>query len=206
MRPGELLALRSGDVDWSAKRAHVRRSYVRGELGTRSRGAPAAAFRSPTGWPASFTVTGRRMAAARRPDAHAAGVDRSPRRSCTPTTRRAPTRRSGSSARSRLSPRIPEPEMREQRPHWVPCLLEDSEVPRKRCYRGDTSRHRRGRRSVRGPGVRACATTALDQARVQRRGPRLPRRFRPRSQTHTPRTRWAGLEMSAMSVVPRSGR
>jgi integrase len=34
MRQGELLALRWGDVDWTARRVRVRRNYVRGEYGT----------------------------------------------------------------------------------------------------------------------------------------------------------------------------
>jgi integrase len=34
MRQGELLALRWGDVDWTARRVRVRRNFVRGEYGT----------------------------------------------------------------------------------------------------------------------------------------------------------------------------
>ena len=46
LRKGELLALRWGDVDWSACRIRVRRNFVRGEFGTpkskrSSRSAPA---------------------------------------------------------------------------------------------------------------------------------------------------------------------
>ncbi len=47
MRQGEPFALRWRDVDWTARRIRVRRSYVRGEFGTRSPSAHRAASRKP---------------------------------------------------------------------------------------------------------------------------------------------------------------
>jgi integrase len=55
MRQGELLGLRWRDVDWSARRVRVRRSYVRGEFGPPKSSAHRAACRSPTVSPASLT-------------------------------------------------------------------------------------------------------------------------------------------------------
>lgn len=53
MRQGELLALRWVDVDWMARRVRVRRNFVRGRSGRRSRSAHREAFPWPTTSPAS---------------------------------------------------------------------------------------------------------------------------------------------------------
>jgi integrase len=57
LRQGELLALRWQDIDWSAGRIRVRRSFVRGEFGTRSRAARPGRSRWPMRSPANSNAT-----------------------------------------------------------------------------------------------------------------------------------------------------